>query len=49
MSFVFGQVLEKRVNRGWHLTPDNPLSLNLLQFAALMGKTECLQHLLDHG
>jgi len=43
------EVLEKRVNRGWHLTPDNPLSLNLLQFAALMGKTECLQHLLDHG
>ena len=40
------QVAEKQLKWQWL---DDPISLNMLQFAAVKGKTDLLQLLLDHG
>ena len=40
------QVEEKQLKWQWL---DDPISLNMVQFAAVKGKTDLLQLLLDHG
>merc|ERR1719430_3064384 len=48
-GLTVSEVLEKQLKWQYQLTPDNPLYLNMLQFAAAKGKTELLQLLMDHG